>query len=117
MRLIDENDGRLRCTPDEILTITVEPNKKTAKTVIFSLDGKTHDGSPFPASDDNHPPQGNNSPTRILSVGVLYTDKTDGGGSAKIKITGSDGGDTSSIVTRQSRPSEAGDIVNYLIFV
>jgi hypothetical protein len=117
MHLIDDDDGMLSCEAGETLTVTVEPNDKTSESIVYSLDGRKHDGSPFPASNASHPPKGRNTPTRIFSVGVIYVDKTNGGGSARITITGSEGGDTSRITVRQSRPAEAGDITNYLIFV
>ncbi len=81
MHLIDEDDGMLSCKPGEMLTVTVEPNDKTSKSIVFSLDGRKHNGIPFPASNESHPPKGKDTPTRIFSVAVIYVDKTSGGGS------------------------------------
>ena len=121
MQFINNNPTKLRCSDPETITITVDAENVAA--VRYSLDGATHDGSPFVVSGKSKPSPGSNPPffpKRALVVGVMYAG--DNGGKATITLTGSGGGTPSVISVSQAETQpgedpEASDIVIYRFFI
>ena len=102
MQFINNNPLKLRCSDPETITINVDAEKVAA--VRYSLDGATHDGTPFEVKGKSKPSPGSTPPffpKRALVVGVMYSG--DNGGEATITLTGSGGGQSSIMRVKQAQ--------------